>query len=392
MVEPGSKGQEARPRINAMVRSVFENALADAGLEAGDVDGIIAVPALADLRFLEAHLLATVLGLFDKGHPLCRTIDTCGASPVTGLLEADRMIRDGRRVVAVLGGDCVGSLSGANFLEVADRTAQGLGDDLASPAIVRGYERFTEYELGRGLVNRDHLRMAVALESFHASKHPHSVLRRKRTDPYSLEELRQAAPVTPHISINECAWRADGAACVILTAPDHAPKDAVRLAGGAEASAALAPPAVIDEQAFVTGSAMRAAYAHAGLAPSDIDFFALYDCFPVCFVRAIMASGMASGRCDRPESVGPWIEAQYDAMLNGRTDDDSFFPCNTHGGLLCYGAPFAVPAFYNVVEAVHQLRGQALGRQLSRCNRALVYGNGGVLSSAAVAILERPER
>ena len=30
-----------------------------------------------------------------------------------------------------------------------------------------------------------------------------------------------------------------------------------------------------------------AAYAQAHLGPSDIDFFGLYDCFPICFIRAV---------------------------------------------------------------------------------------------------------
>jgi hypothetical protein len=44
---------------------------------------------------------------------------------------------------------------------------------------------------------------------------------------------------------------------------------------------------------------------------------------------------------------------------------------------------------HGIAEAVAQLRGEARGRQVPGARRALVYGNGGVLSAAAVAILER---
>ncbi len=67
----------------------------------------------------------------------------------------------------------------------------------------------------------------------------------------------------------------------------------------------------------------------------------------------------------------------------------STFPINTHGGLLGQGAPWEAPAMYSLVEAVQQLRGQAGGRQVQGARRALVYGNGGVFSASAVAILER---
>ena len=67
----------------------------------------------------------------------------------------------------------------------------------------------------------------------------------------------------------------------------------------------------------------------------------------------------------------------------------SSFPINTHGGLLGQGAPWEAPAMFSLVEAVAQLRGEAEGRQVPGASRALVYGNGGVFSASAVAILER---
>ncbi|HQK20713.1 MAG TPA: hypothetical protein PLJ27_24845, partial [Polyangiaceae bacterium] len=60
----------------------------------------------------------------------------------------------------------------------------------------------------------------------------------------------------------------------------------------------------------------------------------------------------------------------------------------THGGLLAFGAPWEVPAMYNIIEAFDQLTHRAEGRQIPNARRALVYGNGGVFSASAVAILE----
>jgi acetyl-CoA acetyltransferase len=152
---------------------------------------------------------------------------------------------------------------------------------------------------------------------------------------------------------------------------------------------------------------MERAYASAGnLTANDIHFFGLYDCFPICLVRAIEACGLAS-----PGEGGTYLQGQYERLLDaieqdrqktsgGSSDtlkigkavealisDPKFFPINTHGGLLCFGAPWEVPAMYNVVEAVEQLRGQAKGRQIPDARRSLVFGNGGVLSASAVAIL-----
>ena len=72
---------------------------------------------------------------------------------------------------------------------------------------------------------------------------------------------------------------------------------------------------------------------------------------------------------------------------NGGVLSPEEFPVNTHGGLLSFGAPWETPAMYNVLEAVAQLTKNAGDRQLSNVKKALVYGNGGIFSASAVAIL-----
>jgi acetyl-CoA acetyltransferase len=107
--------------------------------------------------------------------------------------------------------------------------------------------------------------------------------------------------------------------------------------------------------------------------------------------RAIEAVGLA------PEGMGgAYIQQQYGRLLRPleqqqqqqQSSSAAVWPVNTHGGLLGFGAPWEVPAMHSLIEAVAQLRGEAAGRQVAAAKRALVYGNGGVLSASAVAILE----
>lgn len=67
-------------------------ALSDARLLSQDVDGLIAVPSLAQPHFMEAHFLCTRMKLLPNKNFIARTIDTGGAGPITALLEAKRMI------------------------------------------------------------------------------------------------------------------------------------------------------------------------------------------------------------------------------------------------------------------------------------------------------------
>jgi hypothetical protein len=75
-------------------------------LRLDQLDGLIAVPSLAEPRFCTpAHYLATQLNLVPSRNVngmIVRTLDTGGASPVSALLEADRMIKyEGCSLVAI---------------------------------------------------------------------------------------------------------------------------------------------------------------------------------------------------------------------------------------------------------------------------------------------------
>lgn len=137
------------------------------------VGGLIAIPSLAHPHFMEAHYLATQvilfafffffysidrkkIGLLPRKDVVVRTIDTGGAGPISGLLEAARMIKmewyfafppslsifldlcsvslvlNGLRceVVAVVAGDAISSLPKDEFLRRADRTCQNPAGDL----------------------------------------------------------------------------------------------------------------------------------------------------------------------------------------------------------------------------------------------------------------------
>lgn len=66
---------------------------------------LVAVPSLSEPHFMEGHYIATQMGLLPRKNVIVRTIDTGGAGPITGLLEADRMVRtQGCDLVALVAG------------------------------------------------------------------------------------------------------------------------------------------------------------------------------------------------------------------------------------------------------------------------------------------------
>ncbi|KAI8474563.1 MAG: hypothetical protein J3K34DRAFT_465607 [Monoraphidium minutum] len=436
-------------------------ALADAGAGApagggvalSDVDGLIALPSLmGEHHFMAAHAVAGAAGLFAarRGRRVAvRTLDVGGAGPVAALLMAARMVsHEGCESVAVVAGDAAGSAPLEGFLARADaacgaapaappppaggggspgsegRGAEGWrgggggcggGGGVPSPVIPNLYDRVARWQMARHGVTREQLAMVASLMTLQAARHPLAARRRPRT-------LEEVAPVTTAL---ECAKRADGAAALLVVSPAFAARRglpesrAIEVLGGGEASGPLSPPPAIGDDTYLSAAQAAAlAYAAAGLpgaregGAGGIDYFSLYDCFPVCFIRqvpsalavwmALEAVGLA------PEGGGGrYVERAYHRAARAAPAaapggggggggggglsplDPRAFPINTHGGLLGLGAPWEVPAMHGVAEAAAQLRGEAAGRQVAGAARALVYGNGGVLSASAVAILGR---
>ena len=130
------------------------------------LDGLVAVPSLAHPRFMEAHHLATEVGLLPNKNRMVRTIDTGGAGPVSGLLEAVRMVRvEQCETVAVVAADAVSGLAIKEFLQRADATCQDNNTSMPSPVIPRSYDRIAQWHMDQYGVTRPQLAAVSVLMS-----------------------------------------------------------------------------------------------------------------------------------------------------------------------------------------------------------------------------------
>lgn len=238
----------------------------------------------------------------------------------------------------------------------------------------------------------------TSLMTLMASLHPSALMMQQVL---TADEIMKTPHVAPNTSVLECARRADGAAAIIVATDSFIQKHSLDLKrsvvviSGGEGSGPLYPPENthdITEDMFSCEEACRIAMDEAQLGVDDVSFFGLYDCFPICLIRAIEAVGLAE-----KGHGGDYIDSKYEHLLPAilkaqkgeslHISPQDHLPINTHGGLMAFGAPWEVPAMYNVIEAVSQLRGTAGRRQIKDAQRALVYGNGGVFSASSVAIL-----
>jgi acetyl-CoA acetyltransferase len=138
------------------------------------------------------------------------------------------------------------------------------------------------------------------------------------------------------------------------------------------------PLAGIDDTTITPPSTLAAqdAYAAAGVGPDDVD---LVECQDTDAARELLA-WEELGLCGRGEQRG--ILDSGAADLGGRR------PVNASGGLLSKGEPLGASGLGQVVELVHQLRGEAGVRQVegARVGLAHTVGRG---ANASVTILQR---
>lgn len=159
-------------------------------------------------------------------------------------------------------------------------------------------------------MTREQLAMTAVLMSYQACRHPLALTKK----PLTLSQVLSSPSIAPCTSLLECARRADGGAAILvassrfITRMGFDDRPAPIIVGGGEASGPLYPPDVITEDMFSCEEATQSAYdelsiylyiliflilyysyTRAQLGVHDIDFFGLYDCFPICLIRAIEA-------------------------------------------------------------------------------------------------------
>jgi acetyl-CoA C-acetyltransferase len=353
-------------------------ALADAGLAKSDVDGYFCAgdaPGTGPLSLVDylnlkvRHLDSTDIG---------------GASYLVHVAHAAEAIAAGRCNIALI------TLAGRPRSEgVATGTAPRVRNPNEPEAqwefpfgltVVNGYAMAAMrhiYEFG---TTSEQLAWIKVAASHHAQHNPHAMLRNVVT----VEDVVNSPMVADPLHRLDCCVISDGGGALVVARPEIArtlKRPLVKVLGAGEASKHQ-QGGTIDltySGAVVSGPA---AFAEAGVKPSDIKYAAIYDSFTITVLIQIEDLGFcAKGQGGRFVSDGNLIAGV------GR------LPFNTDGGGLCNNHPANRGGMTKVIEAVRQLRGEAHPAvQVKNCDLALAHGTGGMLSTrhgSATLILER---
>lgn len=217
--------------------------------------------------------------------------------------------------------------------------------------------------------------VAVAARRW-ADANPHATMR----GPLSVDDVLASPWISEPLHRLDCCLVTDGGGALILTAADDAPRGSrpVQVVGYGEAVSHLTIASMRDLTRTAVGPAGRAAFAMAGLTPDDVDVAELYDSFTITVLLELEDLGF----CERG-GAGEFV-------ASGATLPSGALPTNTNGGGLSYAHP-GMYGIFLLIEAVRQLRGEAVGIQVPDARTAIASGVGGRLSSAACVLLHRSE-
>lgn len=395
----------------------------NSGVNMSDIDSIVSMPCFGDFRAMTAHHFATQYELFSDENGRKRalhvkTIDCGGATPIAALIEAKDSIECGRfDCVAVVCADIIASIpietmlkqyaSVIGYEEFKKKKQTEIGQ---KPIIPYLYSEVTEWHMKTYGTRREQFAMAAALMHHQGRCNSYQTGSEKSTSIETVDSILSSKPVTSYLTQKECARRSDTGVALLVVSDafmQHRPilkQRAVEIVGSGLGSGPLytTDRQPMDKNRFSLAFAAKTALAEAKLSISEIDWYGLYDCFPVCFIKAMEDIGL----CDEGKG-GKLMQLLYEKLTSIQQDipfninltsidprskhlfTKKVIPINTHGGLMGLSAPGDVPAAITVVEAVRQIRNEAFGpMQLPNVGTAFIYGNGGIFSASAVIILQ----
>jgi acetyl-CoA C-acetyltransferase len=353
-------------------------AMADAGITPEQVQALYLgtfSPGTFVRQEHPAPLVASMLGL--PNVPSTRTEDAC-ASGSTAFLQAVLAVASGLYdTVLVVGAEKMTASSTDEVTQILAEAADWESESLAGatfPSLFALMARRHMHEYG---TTRAQLSAVAVKAHDNACRNPFAQFHKRITP----DDVASSMPVADPLMLYDCSPISDGAAAVVVTTRERATDlsgKPVRLLGFGQASDSLS---LFRRQDMTSLAAARAAaqraYAMAGLAPKDVSFAEVHDCFTIAEIIASEDLGLF----ERGQG-GPAVEAGETALCGS-------IPINPSGGLKGKGHPVGATGVSQLVETVFQLRGTAGERQVPGAEVGLTHNVGGSGATCVVTLLGR---
>jgi len=356
-------------------------AIADAGLEHADIDGIASWPGYrAEMPAFSPVPLGQLKD--ELGLELNWYAAGSEATQLSALLNACMAVATGQARHVL----CFRTMTESSAIALGQRPSNvggsqrisGFGEYMvpfraASPAnwtALVASRYFHEFG-----ARREQLAMIALNARRNAALNPKAVYR----EPLTLEQYMQSRMVSTPLCLYDCDVPVDGSTAIIVSHRDTAPDLRAKPVHVEAICGTFAGRDAWDQMADLTRYHAEAAgkrlWSRTDYKPKDVNFAELYDGFSI--LTLLWLEGL--GFCGRGEAAA-FVEGGQRIALDG------VLPLATHGGQLSAGRLHGMGHFY---EAVVQLRGEAGARQVAGIPKlAAVANGGGPLAGAALLSVE----
>ena len=368
------------PDAESLIGRVAGAAVADAGVEAGEIDGVFVGHynnGFSRQDFPSSLPMQTMPELHLK--PATRLENAC-ASGSAAIFAARDFLAAGRgRLALVIGVEKMTSVSTAEAGDIL-LTAAYRKDEGDIPAGFAGvFGRIAKAYFQRFGDQSDALATIAAKNHRNGVDNPYAQMRRD----LGYEFCRTVSDRNPYVAgplkRTDCSFISDGAAALVLADEDTARglAKAVRFRAAVQVNTYLPlsqrHPTRLEGVEAAWSSALRSA----DLALYDLSFVETHDCFTIAELLEYEAMGMAA------HGQGARV------ALEGLTEVTGKLPVNRSGGLKAKGHPIGATGVSMHVIAAMQLSGNAGSMQLPRADLGGVFNMGGTGVANYVSILER---
>ena len=389
------------------LKSIYElmieagrGALADAGIQGKDVDGVWVGSCAPGLFANQEHLASFATEIDPEGlrfKPMTRCEDACASGSVA-LYDALYAVEAGRaRVALVIGVEKMNLLDTrgvTHALATCSYWPEEGGGAVNFPCLfaeyAKGYQaryRLETTELERMLATVAALGYRNGLE--HPLAHFSAGGPSDKLGLVTAEAILGLPPeknpmIAPPLRLHDCSLVSDGAAAIVIMKSADVPRtgtQSVQIAGIGHVNERLAISTRSDMYAYHAGKeAVRRAFAEARVSIDDVDLAEVHDCFTISQLLSTEALGLSlDGR------------AGYDYLEGRFTRDDHRCAVNLSGGLKAKGHPVGATGVSMHALLYKQLVGEPIGAQLSGKvpQVGVTFNIGGSAVTNCVTVLRR---
>jgi acetyl-CoA acetyltransferase len=345
-------------------------ALADAGLELGDVDGVIGEPDTSALIYDMS------LGPAWQG----RQFGVAAVSEAVSAIEASAA--DVVLIVAAAAGVYLDRDSTAPWTRPENEFVAPWGLFTAAEFALVARRHMTVY----GTTPEQLARVAATIRN-NGHHNPEAVYHGR--GPFKPEDVLASRMVADPFRLLDCSMTSEGGCAIIVAATERLADVASQPVYLLGASADHFGPSYRFPPSWDLGGrrggpvngqvgqrAADRAFRRAGIGRADVDVLELYDPFSFEIIRQLEAFGFCP-----PGDGGPFVD-------DGHIDITGSHPVTTDGGTMSFSHAGASPQMLQrVIRGVQQIRGQAGPLQVPGAEIALCSGGGAGALFNAVAIL-----